>query len=464
MTLRPASAALLALASSPVAAQTVRLPTGLGPRIDAATGIVEEQHGTVQRAPLSSGALIGTPTASSPSATVRPARSATASDAATNGAVPQTGGTMTGPLALPKFIVGIAGTPSADWRTVGPFENIYNQGPGIGYGHRINYYSYGTDGGFDIGEGVLMIDRATAPHGTQSLASWLVNVCFDTQAVGFGCFVQEQNPVNRGADGGWGETRGQFNQWTGGTQVVPESSTFGEPGSAGNTLFGFLTASSGSRNAATGKFSKTYNGFIAEQNSIAPGGRGFLAGGDTLGLPSGYPYAPFEARRTWLHGLVTSSAAIQDGYALLMNQAQGIGWTDGTNFSGVGLTGAGATAAPSLTANGGRQLAVGTRAGADCPVVATGGKRGAADAILSVGCDVDLEIGSNGSIVMKPDGGFGMAISTGAVRSFSRWNAPLHTPSSSSETCTTGDSFDDANYHYVCVATDTLKRVALSGF
>ncbi|GAN53198.1 hypothetical protein Tasa_007_043 [Tanticharoenia sakaeratensis NBRC 103193] len=40
----------------------------------------------------------------------------------------------------------------------------------------------------------------------------------------------------------------------------------------------------------------------------------------------------------------------------------------------------------------------------------------------------------------------------------------LYTPSSSSSTCTTGQFTDDSNYHYVCVATNTWKRVALSSF
>ena len=42
--------------------------------------------------------------------------------------------------------------------------------------------------------------------------------------------------------------------------------------------------------------------------------------------------------------------------------------------------------------------------------------------------------------------------------------APLHTPASSHATCTAGQSWDDANYHYVCVATDFIKRVKLSSF
>ncbi|MBS1033361.1 hypothetical protein [Gluconobacter cerinus] len=40
----------------------------------------------------------------------------------------------------------------------------------------------------------------------------------------------------------------------------------------------------------------------------------------------------------------------------------------------------------------------------------------------------------------------------------------LSTPSSSSAPCTSGQFTDDANYHYVCVATNMWKRVALSTF
>ena len=40
----------------------------------------------------------------------------------------------------------------------------------------------------------------------------------------------------------------------------------------------------------------------------------------------------------------------------------------------------------------------------------------------------------------------------------------LNTPASSSATCNVGDFGDDAGFHYVCVATNTWKRVALSSF
>ncbi|CAI3954339.1 unnamed protein product [Commensalibacter communis] len=40
----------------------------------------------------------------------------------------------------------------------------------------------------------------------------------------------------------------------------------------------------------------------------------------------------------------------------------------------------------------------------------------------------------------------------------------LSTPSSSSAACTAGEFKDDINYHYVCVANNKWKRVALSDF
>jgi len=40
----------------------------------------------------------------------------------------------------------------------------------------------------------------------------------------------------------------------------------------------------------------------------------------------------------------------------------------------------------------------------------------------------------------------------------------LHTPTSSSEACNQGEWFADANYIYICTATNTIKRVALSSF
>ncbi|MFT8346620.1 hypothetical protein [Gluconobacter oxydans] len=45
-----------------------------------------------------------------------------------------------------------------------------------------------------------------------------------------------------------------------------------------------------------------------------------------------------------------------------------------------------------------------------------------------------------------------------------QYHENLYTPSSSTASCTAGDFVDDANYHYVCVADNSWKRVALSTF
>lgn len=51
--------------------------------------------------------------------------------------------------------------------------------------------------------------------------------------------------------------------------------------------------------------------------------------------------------------------------------------------------------------------------------------------------------------------------STSTVAGF---NEVLYTPASSAATCNAGDFWDDANYHYVCTAANTIKRVALVAF
>jgi len=60
-------------------------------------------------------------------------------------------------------------------------------------------------------------------------------------------------------------------------------------------------------------------------------------------------------------------------------------------------------------------------------------------------------------------------VSDQQVKTYAPVSAPgysetLTTPASSSAPCTAGQFTDDANYHYVCVATNTWKRAALSSF
>jgi len=58
---------------------------------------------------------------------------------------------------------------------------------------------------------------------------------------------------------------------------------------------------------------------------------------------------------------------------------------------------------------------------------------------------------------------YGDVTQKGSVSATS-YQETLYTPASSSAACTVGQFADDANYHYVCVATNTWKRVALSSF
>ena len=55
-------------------------------------------------------------------------------------------------------------------------------------------------------------------------------------------------------------------------------------------------------------------------------------------------------------------------------------------------------------------------------------------------------------------------VANGLCQGGSASSLGFFTPASSSATCTAGQVADDASYHYVCVATNSWKRVALSSF
>jgi hypothetical protein len=89
------------------------------------------------------------------------------------------------------------------------------------------------------------------------------------------------------------------------------------------------------------------------------------------------------------------------------------------------------------------------------------------------GATIDLAVGLQ---IDAPDYG-GSATTAYAIRSedpnpsvlagplqATMFHETLHTPATSSEACTAGQFTDDANFHYVCTATNTWKRVALSAF
>ena len=56
------------------------------------------------------------------------------------------------------------------------------------------------------------------------------------------------------------------------------------------------------------------------------------------------------------------------------------------------------------------------------------------------------------------------SVDTAGNVSANAFHAALYTPAGSSAACSAGDFADDADYHYVCVAASTWKRVALAAF
>ena len=73
---------------------------------------------------------------------------------------------------------------------------------------------------------------------------------------------------------------------------------------------------------------------------------------------------------------------------------------------------------------------------------------GSLDAVVPSNAAHSFYVGSTKTAAIGPNGFRGV----------------LATPASSSAACTAGDFLDDANFHYVCVATNTWKRIALNAF
>jgi hypothetical protein len=88
---------------------------------------------------------------------------------------------------------------------------------------------------------------------------------------------------------------------------------------------------SGPPTSATGSYLQgMWNGFLAGRDSIAYGGRAFLADGGSTSTAKLMPYAPLEARYNWSTGLHTDQATFADNNALVMGTGQAIQWGNST--------------------------------------------------------------------------------------------------------------------------------------
>jgi hypothetical protein len=82
----------------------------------------------------------------------------------------------------------------------------------------------------------------------------------------------------------------------------------------------------------------------------------------------------------------------------------------------------------------------------------------------------NISVGGNDTAISRISAGI-VGVGTGAqgntggtVSALKHRISSFSTPATSSDTCTAGDMWADANYIYLCTATNTIKRAALSTF
>ncbi len=215
--------------------------------------------------------------------------------------------------------------------TIALFTQSTNSNAALGgYGVRFNHNSSSTAAGvFDIAHGVISGFSGLASGG-QGLASWLVAGSPVASSNGWGCFGQEVNPINRSADMGYAKRRGALTRWTGGIQVVPETTDLiSGGGEIGNYVtFAYVVSRSSSVNTVTGDYAKSYNGLLIEQDAIAPGGRGVLASGDTSGSAPKLPNYALEIDQRWATGIYTAAGTFTSNRAATFGNAQILAWQD----------------------------------------------------------------------------------------------------------------------------------------
>ncbi len=133
--------------------------------------------------------------------------------------------------------------------------------------------------------------------------------------------------------------------------------------------------------------------------------------------------------------------------------------TDGNHIFELAISGNNFSSTTNLARFEKQRLILGSSSGSDNHSVTTGH---AGDLILdtNVGNDsgnITITTGVNGNISIAPNGSGKVVLSTDVVNI-----SETKTPASASATGTAGDVCWDADYIYVCTATDTWKRVAIS--
>ncbi len=178
----------------------------------------------------------------------------------------------------------------------------------------------------------------------------LANATDVAAGLAIGGWAREVNPVSNFPDWGvWtefdssqsGAAVGIPTNWMGGIVIQPDiwvpGGGFGGHGQlayacsnsiVANNRVASPTVPHSPASATGGYVAKWYACFQALNNSTAPNGRTYYAGGDTTSTTALFPYTPFEARHNYLHGIRLDNMTSFGNDALLMSATQTINWTD----------------------------------------------------------------------------------------------------------------------------------------
>jgi len=208
-------------------------------------------------------------------------------------------------------------------------------------GIRTDLRSFCYGAGFDIlREDIGVWGRTLGDDGGYGLVSWQVAISPTVGGISpltrWGIFAEEKNWVNRHTDHGWSASRTTMNNYVGGLQLVPESSTFGEPGTTYNSLFHLVICHS-TNPKVDGIPAQTWNGILYEANAICGDGFGAYINGNDSGVSGRDPKAVFAFAETWKTGIVTQAATLTTGRALAMGLTHRASWVDasGNELAGI---------------------------------------------------------------------------------------------------------------------------------
>ena len=303
-----------------------------------------------------------------------------------------------------------------DGAAVGEYERYLSTGTGGAYGRRTDFVQQGAHtSGFSIGHGIVADFQGT-DGGAQGLASWLVATTPTSSTGAFGVFSQEADIINISSDMGYARRRGALARWTGGIQIVPEAKniTGGGPNIGRNVTFGFATCRSNESNDL-GKKVKMYNGFLAEEDSIAPEGRAFLASG--AATATDLPLYGLQIDANWQAGIDTRDATLSTNRALTMAAGQSVQW--GTTTYPSGIKGDNATGSLDFTVEGETNFQVIRGASAAVNFLAArGNATGGRPSITAEGADTNIgltvEAKGTGSIFARTNGAIALQVTNTA--------------------------------------------------